>query len=215
MVIARTTEGDVGVLRNHAPLLSLLVDGVVEVSPVDGDRFAAAVDGGFVSVANNRVSILSERAVLAPTIDVEAGARRPRGRRGRRRRRGRGAGPPGRGPHPRRREGADPQTPTARRVCARRVRPAEDGGDRMPVWQWLLDAVGVLLVLVLLYGVALVVRRRLLSRHGGTFELSYRVRSERAGRGWLLGLGRYSGESLEWFRIFSLSPRPKPPGPAP
>lgn len=79
----------------------------------------------------------------------------------------------------------------------------------MPVWQWLLDVVGALLVLALLYGVALIVRRRLLSRHGGTFELSYRVRSTRAGRGWLLGLGRYSGETLEWFRIFSLSPRPK------
>ena len=79
----------------------------------------------------------------------------------------------------------------------------------MPVWQWLLDAVGVVLGLVLLYGVALVIRRRVLSRHGGTFELSYRVRPERAGRGWLLGLGRYSGDSLEWFRIFSLSPRPK------
>ena len=79
----------------------------------------------------------------------------------------------------------------------------------MPLWQLLLDAAGAVLVLVLLYGLALVVRRRLLSRHGGTFELSYRVRSEKAGRGWLLGLGRYSGETLEWFRIFSLSPRPK------
>ena len=79
----------------------------------------------------------------------------------------------------------------------------------MPLWQLLLDAAGAVLVLVLLYGLALVVRRRLLSRHGGTFELSYRVRSGRAGRGWLLGLGRYSGDSLEWFRIFSLSPRPK------
>ena len=79
----------------------------------------------------------------------------------------------------------------------------------MPVWQWLLDAAGVLLLLALLYGIALIVRRRVLSRHGGTFELSYRVRPERAGRGWLLGLGRYSGETLEWFRIFSLSPRPK------
>ena len=79
----------------------------------------------------------------------------------------------------------------------------------MPLWQLLLDAAGAVLVLVVLYGVALIVRRRLLSRHGGTFELSYRVRSERAGRGWLLGLGRYSGDALEWFRIFSLSPRPK------
>ena len=79
----------------------------------------------------------------------------------------------------------------------------------MPLWQLLLDAAGAALVLVILYGVALIVRRRLLSRHGGTFELSYRVRSDRAGRGWLLGLGRYSGDALEWFRIFSLSPRPK------
>lgn len=79
----------------------------------------------------------------------------------------------------------------------------------MPVWQWLLDAAGVLLGIVLLYGLGLVLRRRLLSRHGGTFELSYRVRSSKAGRGWLLGLGRYSGESLEWFRYFSLWPRPK------
>ena len=79
----------------------------------------------------------------------------------------------------------------------------------MPLWQLLLDVTVVLLVLVLAYGLALVVRRRLLSRHGGTFELSLRVRPERAGRGWLLGLGRYSGDSLQWFRIFSLSPRPK------
>ena len=82
----------------------------------------------------------------------------------------------------------------------------------MPLWQLLLDAAGAALALVLLYGVALIFRRRLLSRHGGTFELSFRVRSERAGRGWLLGIGRYSGDSgdaLEWFRIFSLSPRPK------
>ncbi|WP_295658611.1 DUF2550 domain-containing protein [uncultured Nocardioides sp.] len=79
----------------------------------------------------------------------------------------------------------------------------------MPLWQWLLSAAGLLLVLVILYGIALIVRRRLLSRHGGTFELSYRIRTSHAGRGWLLGLGRYSGDDLEWFRIFSLSPRPK------
>lgn len=79
----------------------------------------------------------------------------------------------------------------------------------MPAWQWLLDAAGVLLVLVLLFGAGLILRRRLLSRHGGTFELSFRVRHTHAGRGWLLGLGRYSGEELEWFRYFSLWPRPK------
>lgn len=79
----------------------------------------------------------------------------------------------------------------------------------MAWWEWLLDVSGALLLLLVLYGAGLIVRRRLLSRHGGTFELSHRLRTERAERGWTLGLGRYSGETLEWFRVFSLSPRPK------
>ena len=72
MVVAKTAEGDIGVLRNHMPVLSLLVDGVVEIEPVDGERLYAAVDGGFLSVANNRVSILSEYAALSHEIDVSA-----------------------------------------------------------------------------------------------------------------------------------------------
>lgn len=79
----------------------------------------------------------------------------------------------------------------------------------MPWWAWLLDAVGLLLLLTLLYAVALVVRRRWISRDGGTFEFSVRARSARAGRGWVLGVGRYSGDDLEWFRIFSLALGPK------
>ena len=79
----------------------------------------------------------------------------------------------------------------------------------MPVWEWLADSAGSLLLLVLVYGLALVVRRRWISRHGGTFEFSVRVRSGRAGRGWILGVGRYTGDDLEWFRIFSLAPRPR------
>lgn len=79
----------------------------------------------------------------------------------------------------------------------------------MPAWQWLLDSAGVILVLVVLYGLCLVVRRRVISRKGGTFELSVRVRSDQAGRGWVLGVGRYAGGQLQWFRIFSPSLRPK------
>jgi len=79
----------------------------------------------------------------------------------------------------------------------------------MSAWQWLLDSAGVLLLVVIGYGLLLVVRRRVLSRHGGTFELSVRVRSSQAGRGWVLGLGRYRDERLEWFRIFSPSPPPR------
>jgi hypothetical protein len=79
----------------------------------------------------------------------------------------------------------------------------------VPVWEWVLESAAFVLLLVLALGVALILRRRWLSRHGGTFELSYRARATTPGRGWLLGLGRYAGDRLEWFRIFSLSPRPK------
>jgi hypothetical protein len=79
----------------------------------------------------------------------------------------------------------------------------------MPVWQWLLDSAGALLLLVVLFGLLLIVRRRFLSRHGGTFELSVRDATRASGRGWVLGLGRYRDDSLDWYRIFSPMPRPK------
>src|SRR5688572_11311653 len=71
MVIARTVEGEVGVLKDHAPLLSLLTDATVEITADGGETVVAVVDGGFISVANNRVSILSERALLAEDIKVD------------------------------------------------------------------------------------------------------------------------------------------------
>ena len=79
----------------------------------------------------------------------------------------------------------------------------------MPVWQWLLDSVGFVLLAAALLVVLLVLRRRLISRHGGTFELSVREAEQPEGRGWVLGLGRYREDSLEWYRIFSPLPVPK------
>ncbi|KQY54513.1 MULTISPECIES: F0F1 ATP synthase subunit epsilon [unclassified Nocardioides] len=71
MVIARTTEGDVGVLPGHAPMLSLLIEGVVDIRTLEGETWVAAVETGFLSVANNRVSILSEYAEMSHDIDLE------------------------------------------------------------------------------------------------------------------------------------------------
>jgi F-type H+-transporting ATPase subunit epsilon len=71
MVVARTTEGDVGVLPNHAPMLALLVNGVVDVRTTEGESWVAAVDEGFLSVARNRISILSEHAEMSHEIDLE------------------------------------------------------------------------------------------------------------------------------------------------
>ena len=71
MVLARTSVGDVGILPNHAPMLSLMVDGIVDVTTADNETWIAAVDAGFLSVANNRISILAEHAEMSHDIDLE------------------------------------------------------------------------------------------------------------------------------------------------
>ena len=72
MVIARTAEGDVGILRGHTPILSLLVGCVVEITEPGGEQHFVAVDDGFISVAHDRVSILSEHAAMSHEIDLDA-----------------------------------------------------------------------------------------------------------------------------------------------
>ena len=59
-VSARTVEGDLGILSDHAPLFGVLVDGAVSIKGVDGTTTSFNVSGGFLSVSNNRVSILTE-----------------------------------------------------------------------------------------------------------------------------------------------------------
>lgn len=67
-VNARTVEGELGVLTDHTPVLSLLTPSVVEIIPVSGEKIVASVDGGFISVANNRVSVLAEHAELGTRL---------------------------------------------------------------------------------------------------------------------------------------------------
>jgi F-type H+-transporting ATPase subunit epsilon len=71
-VIARTTEGDLGVLPNHEPFLAALVPCAAEILTSDGHREVLALDGGFISVADNRVSVLSQFAKVAKEIDLDA-----------------------------------------------------------------------------------------------------------------------------------------------
>ena len=85
----------------------------------------------------------------------------------------------------------------------------------MPWWEVTLDGLGVLAVAILVVFAFLILRRRWLSHWGGTFECSVRTSpptsssAAATARGWALGLGRYAGSQLEWFRVFSLSPRPQ------
>lgn len=76
MVVARSVTGDLGVLSGHAPLLTLLLDGVVTIHPVEGHTVRGAVLGGFLSVHDNRVSILAEEAQLSDEIDLADAHRR-------------------------------------------------------------------------------------------------------------------------------------------
>lgn len=75
MVTARTTDGDIGVLPGHAPLLGVVVDGVVTIRQEHGDNVDAAVHGGFLSVADDEVTILAEVAELSTEIDVDRARR--------------------------------------------------------------------------------------------------------------------------------------------
>jgi uncharacterized protein DUF2550 len=67
--------------------------------------------------------------------------------------------------------------------------------------------IGVVAVLVLL--AALFIRRAVIARRGGTIEVSVRLSARVPGRGWSSGLGRFDGDELRWYRVFSLSWRPR------
>ncbi|GAB3591332.1 hypothetical protein GCM10027446_08890 [Angustibacter peucedani] len=62
-VVARTTDGEIGILPGHAPLLGVLVEGEVRIDG-EGERVVAQVDGGFLSVDHDRVTIVAETARL-------------------------------------------------------------------------------------------------------------------------------------------------------
>ncbi|MGI5147777.1 F0F1 ATP synthase subunit epsilon [Plantactinospora sp. CA-294935] len=63
MVVARTTEGELGVLPGHAPLLGQLAEpGQVRIKLAGGEQLTYDVDGGFLSVTSSGVTVLAESA---------------------------------------------------------------------------------------------------------------------------------------------------------
>lgn len=70
IISAETTEGEIGVLPGHEPMLGQLAEnGVVTFRPVDGDRKVAAVQGGFLSVSTEKVTVLADWAVWADEVN--------------------------------------------------------------------------------------------------------------------------------------------------
>jgi F-type H+-transporting ATPase subunit epsilon len=78
MVIAKTLDGDLGILTGHPPVLGILAEGSLirildpEEAPGDQREMLAAVSSGFLAVRDDRVSILARQAQLGSRVDATA-----------------------------------------------------------------------------------------------------------------------------------------------
>ncbi|WP_159618494.1 F0F1 ATP synthase subunit epsilon [Arthrobacter zhaoguopingii] len=70
MVKARTSEGEIGILPGHSPVLALLGEGELAIQPVSGERVVVAVDSGFFSVDSNRVVIVADNATIGDSVSA-------------------------------------------------------------------------------------------------------------------------------------------------
>lgn len=63
-IIARTTEGEIGILAGHEPILAILAAGEIRVTTTDGSVVTAKADDGFLSVEHDTVTIVAGDAEL-------------------------------------------------------------------------------------------------------------------------------------------------------
>ena len=70
-VVAKTPDGEIGIMPGHEPVLALLVESPLRIEQTDGTKVLVAVHGGFFSVDSNNVNVIAEVAELAQDIDLE------------------------------------------------------------------------------------------------------------------------------------------------
>jgi F-type H+-transporting ATPase subunit epsilon len=63
-VVAKTVEGEIGLLAGHEPMLAILSSGEVRITLADGDKLTANAEDGFLSVEHNVVTIVARHAEL-------------------------------------------------------------------------------------------------------------------------------------------------------
>jgi F-type H+-transporting ATPase subunit epsilon len=71
MVIAPGVEGDLGILPEHMPLMTQIHPGELRITTADGDIYLA-VGEGFLEVLPDRVSVMTDMAVVEADIDEKA-----------------------------------------------------------------------------------------------------------------------------------------------
>ena len=65
LVVARSLEGEIGFMVGHEPVLAILAEGQVRITQPDGTKVIADAQDGFLSMADNEVTIVAGHAVLA------------------------------------------------------------------------------------------------------------------------------------------------------
>lgn len=71
MVTTRTTDGKIGIMPRHEPMLAVLVPGRITIHLPDGTQQEGAVHGGFLAVSGNNVEVIAEVAELSHEIDYD------------------------------------------------------------------------------------------------------------------------------------------------
>lgn len=71
MLECRTTEGEIGILKNHIPLTAVLAPGVCRIKESETEVKTAALIGGFIEILQDKVTILAEIAEWPEEIDVK------------------------------------------------------------------------------------------------------------------------------------------------
>ena len=74
MLVARTIEGDVGILLNHSPLVTILDIGRLVIKNGD-ERKVAACAGGYIDVRNNNITVVSDACEWEDEIDINRAER--------------------------------------------------------------------------------------------------------------------------------------------
>ncbi len=63
-LVARTPDGEIGIMADHEPVMAALATGAVTIDEVGGGRATIAVHGGFLQVLDNVVTLLTDRATI-------------------------------------------------------------------------------------------------------------------------------------------------------
>ncbi|MGN0170975.1 MAG: ATP synthase F1 subunit epsilon [Lachnospiraceae bacterium] len=70
MVEFNTTEGQIGVYKNHVPITTVIQPGIVTITDQDNNKTLAAVHSGFATILQDKVTLLAEIAEWPDEIDV-------------------------------------------------------------------------------------------------------------------------------------------------